>query len=114
MNASSARQALRAAVRAGSSAELAASQRSNVARRNISTLMRAGASSSLAAAPRRQQAQLPSQQQKRSYRMLKFGEEEEKVYERNDWPVDKLQEYFKNDTFCVLGYGSQGYAQSLK
>lgn len=38
----------------------------------------------------------------------------EKVYEREDWPLEKLQDYFKNETFAILGYGSQGHGQGLK
>ena len=78
----------------------------------MSTMLNKAAQASAVSATKPSQA--IAQQQKRSYRMLKFGEEEEKVYERSDWPVEKLQQYFKDDTFCVLGYGSQGYAQSLK
>ena len=37
----------------------------------------------------------------------------ETVYERADWPVQKLQEYFKNDTLALIGYGSQGHGQGL-
>jgi len=77
----------------------------------MSTMLNKAAQASAVSATKPSQA--IAQQQKRSYRMLKFGEEEEKVYERSDWPVEKLQQYFKDDTFCVLGYGSQGYAQSL-
>jgi ketol-acid reductoisomerase len=35
------------------------------------------------------------------------------VYERGDWPLPKLQEYFKNDTLAMIGYGSQGHGQGL-
>lgn len=44
---------------------------------------------------------------------MDFAGTRETVYERGDWPPEKLQEYFKNDTLCVLGYGSQGHGQSL-
>lgn len=30
-----------------------------------------------------------------------------------DWPLPKLQEYFKNDTLALIGYGSQGHGQGL-
>jgi len=33
--------------------------------------------------------------------------------ERDDWPKDKLLEYFKNDTLALIGYGSQGHGQGL-
>lgn len=49
----------------------------------------------------------------RGIRTMKFADTNETVYERSDWPAEKLQSYFKNDTFAVIGYGSQGYAQSL-
>ncbi|GMF95074.1 unnamed protein product [[Candida] boidinii] len=38
---------------------------------------------------------------------------DEIVYERADWPREKLLEYFKNDTLALIGYGSQGYGQGL-
>lgn len=37
----------------------------------------------------------------------------ETVYERSDWPLPTLQEYFKNDTLALIGYGSQGHGQGL-
>lgn len=37
----------------------------------------------------------------------------ETVYERADWPIQKLHDYFKNDTFALIGYGSQGHGQGL-
>lgn len=30
-----------------------------------------------------------------------------------DWPLPKLQEYFKDDTLALIGYGSQGHGQGL-
>ena len=33
--------------------------------------------------------------------------------ERDDWPRDKLLDYFKNDTLALIGYGSQGHGQGL-
>ena len=44
---------------------------------------------------------------------LDFAGTEEVVYERNDWPLPKLQEYFKNDTLALIGYGSHGHGQGL-
>ncbi len=44
---------------------------------------------------------------------MDFAGTKEVVYERSDWPLEKLQEYFKNDTLCILGYGSQGHGQGL-
>ncbi|KAJ1942532.1 Bifunctional acetohydroxyacid reductoisomerase, partial [Kickxella alabastrina] len=52
-------------------------------------------------------------QQTRGVKTLNFGGSEEKVYERSDWPKDKLLDYFKNDTIAVLGYGPQGHGQGL-
>ncbi len=37
----------------------------------------------------------------------------ETVYERADFPKQKLLGIFKNDTLAVIGYGTQGMAQSL-
>ena len=44
---------------------------------------------------------------------LDFAGTKEVVYERADWPLPKLQEYFKNDTLALIGYGSQGHGQGL-
>jgi hypothetical protein len=30
-----------------------------------------------------------------------------------DWPLPKLQEYLKDDTLALIGYGSQGHGQGL-
>ncbi|WPK23923.1 hypothetical protein PUMCH_001173 [Australozyma saopauloensis] len=49
----------------------------------------------------------------RGVKTINFGGHEEVVHERGDWPVEKLQEYFKNDTLALIGYGSQGYGQGL-
>lgn len=54
-----------------------------------------------------------SVQQVRGVKNIKFADETETVYERSDWPIEKLQDYFKNDTIAMLGYGSQGYGQAL-
>jgi len=45
--------------------------------------------------------------------MLDFAGSQEVVYERTDWPLAKLQDYFKNDTLALIGYGSQGHGQGL-
>ncbi|KDN39456.1 ketol-acid reductoisomerase [Tilletiaria anomala UBC 951] len=113
MNANTARQALRSVARAsGASTERTLLARAPAAQRAMSTLLanRSSCSKHAAAAV---PAASAAKQQLRGYRMLKFADTEEKVYERSDWPVERLQQYFKDDTFCVLGYGSQGYAQSL-
>ncbi|KAJ1830399.1 Bifunctional acetohydroxyacid reductoisomerase [Coemansia sp. RSA 2711] len=52
-------------------------------------------------------------QQSRGLKTLDFGGSKEKVYERSDWPKEKLLDYFKNDTISVLGYGPQGHGQGL-
>ncbi|KAJ2161620.1 Bifunctional acetohydroxyacid reductoisomerase [Coemansia sp. RSA 552] len=52
-------------------------------------------------------------QQTRGMKTLDFGGSKEKVYERADWPKEKLHDYFKNDTIAVLGYGPQGHGQGL-
>jgi len=49
----------------------------------------------------------------RGIKHINFGGTTETVYERADWPREKLLEYFKNDTFSLIGYGSQGYGQGL-
>lgn len=50
---------------------------------------------------------------KRSIKTLDFGGTKEVVYERSDYPLQKLSSIFKNDTMAVIGYGTQGMAQSL-
>lgn len=49
----------------------------------------------------------------RGIKTLDFAGTEEVVYERSDWPLAKLQDYFKNDTLALIGYGSQGHGQGL-
>ncbi|GAA5958352.1 hypothetical protein JCM3765_004804 [Sporobolomyces pararoseus] len=49
----------------------------------------------------------------RGVKTLDFAGTKETVYERADWPLSKLQEYFKNDTLALIGYGSQGHGQGL-
>lgn len=44
---------------------------------------------------------------------LDFGGTKEVVYERSDYPIAKISKIFANDTFAVIGYGTQGMAQSL-
>lgn len=44
---------------------------------------------------------------------LDFAGSKEKVYERSDYPPSKLQKMFKDETFAVIGYGTQGRAQAL-
>ncbi|KAK9381480.1 6-phosphogluconate dehydrogenase [Kockiozyma suomiensis] len=61
-----------------------------------------------------------SAQQVRGLKMIDFAQngELEKVHERSEWPSEKLHEYFKDQTFALIGYGSQvfnssGYGQGL-
>ncbi|EGG05513.1 uncharacterized protein MELLADRAFT_48705 [Melampsora larici-populina 98AG31] len=54
-----------------------------------------------------------NQVQSRGIRTLDFAGTKEVVYERADWPASKLQEYFKDDTLAMIGYGSQGHGQGL-
>lgn len=49
----------------------------------------------------------------RGVKTLDFAGTKEVVYERSDWPLSKLQDYFKNDTLALIGYGSQGHGQGL-
>lgn len=44
---------------------------------------------------------------------MDFGGSKEVVYERTDYPPAKLAKMFQHDTFSVVGYGTQGRAQSL-
>jgi ketol-acid reductoisomerase len=53
------------------------------------------------------------QQSVRGVKTLDFAGSQEVVYERSDWPLAKLQDYFKNDTLALIGYGSQGHGQGL-
>ena len=50
---------------------------------------------------------------RRGIKTMEFAGIKEVVNERSDWPPEKLQEYFKNDILCILGYGSQGHGQGL-
>lgn len=49
----------------------------------------------------------------RGVKTINFAGTEETVYERADWPLPKLQAYFKDDTLALIGYGSQGHGQGL-
>ncbi|KAG6358755.1 hypothetical protein INS49_012274 [Diaporthe citri] len=55
----------------------------------------------------------PVQQQIRGVKTVDFAGHKETVYERDDWPKEKLLDYFKNDTLALIGYGSQGHGQGL-
>ncbi|PGH14976.1 ketol-acid reductoisomerase, mitochondrial [Polytolypa hystricis UAMH7299] len=82
----------------------------NVARRTfVST---AAARPALVAASKAAIAS-PVAQQTRGIKTIDFAGTKETVFERADWPKEKLQEYFKNDTLALIGYGSQGHGQGL-
>ncbi|CAG8606668.1 8910_t:CDS:2, partial [Cetraspora pellucida] len=51
--------------------------------------------------------------QARAIQTLDFGGVKEKVHERSDWPKEKFQKLFENDTIAIIGYGPQGRGQSL-
>lgn len=50
---------------------------------------------------------------KRSMKTLDFGGTMETIYERTDYPREKLDELFKDDVCALLGYGTQGRGQAL-
>lgn len=54
-----------------------------------------------------------SAQQTRGVKTVDFAGHKEQVFERADWPRDRLLEYFKDDTLALIGYGSQGHGQGL-
>ncbi|KAG5461327.1 MAG: hypothetical protein BJ554DRAFT_6496, partial [Olpidium bornovanus] len=47
------------------------------------------------------------------YLTLDFGGTKEVVFERSDFPRDKLLATFQNDTLAMIGYGPQGRGQAL-
>ncbi|KLP06474.1 Uncharacterized protein Y057_3517 [Fusarium fujikuroi] len=89
-----------------------------MASRNFTKALR-GPARQLASAPRVQQrtfvaaARSAARQQVRGVKTIDFAGHKEDVYERADWPQEKLLEYFKNDTLALIGYGSQGHGQGL-
>ncbi|KAJ3053090.1 Bifunctional acetohydroxyacid reductoisomerase [Rhizophlyctis rosea] len=58
-------------------------------------------------------AAVPTSTQSRGIKTLDFAGTKETVWERSDFPKEKLHKIFEKDTFAVIGYGTQGYAQSL-
>ena len=44
---------------------------------------------------------------------LKFGDIEETVITREEFPLEKAREILKDETIAVIGYGVQGPGQSL-
>ncbi|KAI8853378.1 ketol-acid reductoisomerase [Chytridium lagenaria] len=51
--------------------------------------------------------------QKRGIKTLDFAGTLETVWERSDFPKEKLAQIFAKDVLAVIGYGTQGMAQSL-
>src|ERR1700756_1387532 len=49
----------------------------------------------------------------RTMQKLKIGNESETVYERSDFPPERLRQVLGQETVAVLGYGVQGRGQSL-
>ena len=45
--------------------------------------------------------------------MIKFGDTEEKVVTREEFPLEKAKEVLKDEVIAVIGYGVQGPAQAL-
>ncbi|KAK9452343.1 6-phosphogluconate dehydrogenase [Limtongia smithiae] len=95
---------------------LASSLRATVARATPAVQRRGVAIAASAARARVASAVRPAvAQQVRGYKMIDFAQngQLEKVHERSEWPAEKLLEYFKGQTFALIGYGSQGYGQGL-
>ena len=44
---------------------------------------------------------------------INFGGVEENVVTRDEFPLEKAREVFKEDTLAVIGYGVQGPGQAL-
>ncbi|KAI8872090.1 ketol-acid reductoisomerase [Ramicandelaber brevisporus] len=51
--------------------------------------------------------------QTRGMKTLDFGGVKETVWERTDFPPEKVKAMFSKDTMAMLGYGSQGRGQAL-
>jgi hypothetical protein len=49
----------------------------------------------------------------RGVRTVNFGGEKETVWERTDFPKDKIKAILGKDTLAMLGYGPQGRGQAL-
>lgn len=45
--------------------------------------------------------------------LINFGGVEEEVVTREEYPLSKALDFYKNDTFAVIGYGVQGPGQAL-
>ena len=46
-------------------------------------------------------------------RTLTFGDDKEDVWERSDFPPEKIKAVLGKDTLAMLGYGPQGRGQAL-
>ncbi|KKY22120.1 putative ketol-acid reductoisomerase [Diplodia seriata] len=82
-----------------------------VQRRTFVSALNAATKGAVAAAPRAA-VSIPKQQA-RGMKTIDFAGTKEVVYERDDWPREKLHDYFKDDTLALIGYGSQGHGQGL-
>ncbi|KAF2458502.1 ketol-acid reductoisomerase [Lineolata rhizophorae] len=101
----SASRALRASVKQLSASPAVTAQRRTLVSA-VSNVCRVSATAPKAAAA-------GSWQQARGMKTIDFAGTKENVYEREDWPREKLIDYFKNDTLALIGYGSQGHGQGL-
>ncbi|KAF1354640.1 ketol-acid reductoisomerase [Delphinella strobiligena] len=101
----SSRTATRAAVRALKQASRPAVQQ----RTYLTAALNAGRQTAAKQAPKATYAA----QQVRGVKTVDFAGHKEQVFERADWPRERLLEYFKNDTLALIGYGSQGHGQGL-
>ncbi|KAJ3068093.1 Bifunctional acetohydroxyacid reductoisomerase [Podochytrium sp. JEL0797] len=88
----------------------AASSAKRTTARSFSALTGA---SVLRTAPVAVRAPVASRTQVRGVKTLDFAGVPETVWERSDFPKEKLQQLFGKDTMAVLGYGTQGMAQAL-
>lgn len=53
------------------------------------------------------------QQHQRMLKTLNFGGTEETVYERSDYPKERIHQIFGTEPIAMLGYGTQGRGQAL-
>ncbi|KAB8342873.1 hypothetical protein FH972_022470 [Carpinus fangiana] len=100
--------ALRSSLASGSASRMTQSS----ARRTFSSAINAASKPVTASVVSKQTAFAP-RQQTRGLKTIDFAGTKEVVFEREDWPRDKLLDYFKNDTLALIGYGSQGHGQGL-
>ncbi|KAJ3079882.1 Bifunctional acetohydroxyacid reductoisomerase [Quaeritorhiza haematococci] len=91
----------------------ASSSARSVAARALSTVARQNVASCGFARQQHMVAPSGVMIQRRGVKTLDFGGVKETVWERADFPKEKIHEIFKNDVMAVIGYGTQGMAQSL-